>query len=83
MDLGQKLFNVYLSRRHFLRIKNFWRTFWAHLAEILDIMGYNPRYAHPYVWIWPELNPNVFEYYEYILCYVDDVVFVSADTVIL
>ena len=42
-------------------------------------MGYNPRYAHPYVWIWPELNPNVFEYYEYILCYVDDVVCILAD----
>ena len=43
-------------------------------------MGYTPSYAEPYVWIWPAVKPNIFEYYEYILCYIDDVLCISSDT---
>ena len=33
----------------------------------------------PDVWYWPALKPNGFEYYEYILCYVDDILCISHD----
>ena len=29
------------------------------------------------LWLRPEVNPNGFEYYEYILCCVDDVLYIS------
>ena len=31
------------------------------------------RYANPDLWLRPSVNPEGFEYYEYILCYVHDV----------
>ena len=31
------------------------------------------------MWIRPEVKPNVFYYQEYTLCYVDDVICISAD----
>ena len=49
----------------------------AFLAETLDIMGYWPSYADPDLWLRPAVNPDGFEYYEYILCYVDNVLCIS------
>jgi hypothetical protein len=46
-------------------------------AEMLDAMGYRPSYADPDVWIRPAVKPDGFEYYEYILGYVDDVLCIS------
>ena len=43
-------------------------------------MGYNPSYADPDVWIRPEINPGGFQYYGYILCYVDNVIYIPDDT---
>ena len=40
-------------------------------------MGYHPRYADPDLWLRPAVNPDGFEYYEYILCYVHNVLFIS------
>jgi hypothetical protein len=40
-------------------------------------MDYKPSYADPDVWIRPAVKPGGFEYYEYILCYVDDVLCIS------
>ena len=52
----------------------------ARLEETLETMGYKPRYADPYVWIRSAGKPNGFQYYEYMLWYVDDVLCISADT---
>jgi hypothetical protein len=54
-------------------------AFRAHLAETLDAMGYKPSYADPDVWLRPAVKPDGFKYYEYILCYVDDGLSISAD----
>jgi hypothetical protein len=54
-------------------------AFRAHLAETLDAMGYKPSYADPDVWLRPAVKPNGFKYYEYILCYVNDVLCMSAN----
>ena len=40
-------------------------------------MGYRPSYADPYLLLQPEVKPDYYEYYEYILCYVDDVLCIS------
>jgi hypothetical protein len=60
-------------------LKSSGAAFRAHLAETLDAMGYKPSYADPDVWLRPAVKPDTFKYYEYILCYVDDVLSISAD----
>ena len=52
-------------------------AFRALLAETLDAMGYRPRYAEPDLWLCPAVKPEGFEYYEYILCYVYNVLCIS------
>ena len=52
-------------------------AFSAFLAETLDAMGCLPSYANPDLWLRPAMKPDGFEYYEYILFYVDDVLCIS------
>ena len=40
---------------------------------------YTHSKADPNVWLWPAVKPDGFEYYEMILCYVDDVLSISYD----
>ncbi len=58
-------------------LKSSGAAFRAHLAETLDAMGHRPTYADPDVWLRPAVKPDGFECYEYILCYVDDVLCMS------
>jgi hypothetical protein len=48
-------------------------AFQAHLAETLYDLSYLPTKADPNVWIRPGIKADGFQYYEMILCYVDDV----------
>ena len=43
------------------------------LAETLHKLNYVPSKADPDVYMRPAVKPNGFEYYEYVLCYVDDI----------
>ena len=54
-------------------------AFRAHLAEKLHDIGFIPTRADPDVWRRPAVKPDGFEYYEYILCYVDDLLAISHD----
>ena len=47
------------------------------LAETLDAMVYCPSYSGTELWLRTAVNPDGFKYYEYILCYVDDVLCIS------
>ena len=49
------------------------------LAETLYDLGYLPIKADPYVWIRLAVKSNGFEYYEFVICYVDDVLSISHD----
>ena len=60
-------------------LKSSGAAFRAHLAETLDAMGYKPSYKDIDVWLRPAVKPDGFKYYEYILCYVDGVLSISAD----
>jgi hypothetical protein len=50
----------------------------AKLSETLQDMDFVPSLADPDVWYRPATKPDGFEYYEYILVYVDDILVVSA-----
>ena len=45
--------------------------------ETMDGMGYRPIYSNPDLWLRPSVKLDSFEYYEYILCYIDDVLCIS------
>jgi hypothetical protein len=49
----------------------------AKLSETLRSMDFKPSYADPDVWYKPATKENGFEYYEYILVYVDDILVLS------
>ncbi len=68
-----------LVKKALYGLKSSGAAFRAHLAETLDAMGYRPSYADPDVWLRPAVKPDGTEYYEYILCYVDDVLCISHD----
>lgn len=51
-----------------------WR---AHLAQSLRDLGYTPSYADPDVYYRAATKPDGFEYYEYLLVYVDDILCIS------
>ena len=65
--------------RALYRLKSSGAAFRSLLAEVLYDMGYHPSYADPDVWMRPGIKPNGFEYWELVLCYVDDVLSISYD----
>jgi hypothetical protein len=74
--LDPRLDNKCLTRRHWLYIlKASGAAFRAHLVgKMLDAMKYKPSYTSPDIWIQLDMKPDGL-----ILCYVDDVLAISAD----
>ena len=58
-------------------LKSSGAVFRAHLAETLYDIGFRSSKADPDVWLRPAVKSNGQTYYEYILCYVDDILSVS------
>ena len=58
-------------------LKSSGAAFRAFLAENLYDQGYRASKADPDVWLRPATKPDGFEYYELVLCYVDDVLAIS------
>ena len=54
-------------------------AFRAHLAEKLHDIGFIPSRADPDVWCRSAVKPDGFEYYEYIIYYVDDLLAIRHD----
>jgi hypothetical protein len=78
-EFGSEAGQNMLVKKALYGLKSSGAAFRAHLAETLDAMGYRPSYADPDVWLRPAVRPDGTEYYEYILCYVDDVLCISHD----
>lgn len=54
-------------------------AFRAHLTETLDSKGFKSSLADPDVWTRLATRASGEKYYEYILCYVDDILCISHD----
>jgi len=50
-----------------------------HMAQTLREAGFTASKADPDVWMRPKTKPDGFEYWEYVLCYVDDILAISHD----
>ena len=72
-DQGRPLIIV----RALYGLKSSGAAFRAFLAETLDDMGFQSSHADPDVWLRPATKPDGENYYEYILCYVDDILSIS------
>ena len=53
-------------------LKSSGAAFRALLTKTLYDIGYLPTKADPDVWVQPATKANGFQYYEYVLCYIDD-----------
>ena len=60
-------------------LKSISAAFCPHLDDTLNGIGLLSAKLDPDVWYRPEVKPNGFEYYEYILCYVDYILCISHD----
>ena len=76
-EFGSEAGKIMLVVRALYGLKSSGAAFRALLAEVLHDMGYIPSYADPDVWMRPGIKPCGFEYWELVLCYVDDVLSIS------
>ena len=78
-EFGSKSGSIMIVKNVLYGLKSSGTAFRAHLAEKLHDIGFIPTRADPDVWRRPAVKPYGFEYYEYILCYVDDLLAISHD----
>ena len=68
---------IMLIRKALYGLKSSGAAFRAHLAETLYDIRFVPTRADPDIWRRPAVKQDGFEYYEYVLCYVDDILAIS------
>ena len=66
-----------LMRKVLCVLKSSGAEFREFLAETLDSMGYIPSYSDPDLWLQTAVKLEGFENYEYIICYINNVLCVS------
>ena len=78
-EFGSDKGKVFIITRALYGLKSSGAAFRAFLADHLHDIGYRTSIADPDVWMRPALKPDGFKYWEYILCYVDDILCISHD----
>ena len=78
-EFGSDQGKVMIVVRALYGLKSSGAAFRALLAEVLYDLNYRPSKADPDVYMRPAVKENGFEYYEYVLTYVDDVLCISHD----
>jgi hypothetical protein len=72
-EFGSEAGTIFLVKKALNGLESAGAAFRALLAETLHEIGYTPTKADPDVWLRPAVKPDGFEYYELVLCYVDDI----------
>ena len=78
-EFGSERGQPMIIRKALYGLKSSGVAFRAHLVETLHEIGFKPKKADPDVWIHPAVKSDRTEYYEYIMCYVNDILSVSHD----
>ena len=78
-EFGHEQGKRFLVVRALYGLKSASASFRSFMAEKLDNAGFRSTYADPDVWIRPAVKPCGKEYYEYVLCYVDDLIAISTN----
>ena len=74
---GSESGTIMFIRKALYGLKSSGAAIRAHLAETLYDIGFVPTQADPDVFHLPAVKEDGFEYYEYILCYVDEILAIS------
>ena len=72
-EFGSEAGTIMFIHKALYGLRSSGAAFRAHLAETLYDIGFVPTRADPDVWCLPAIQEDVIEYYEYVLCYVDDI----------
>ena len=78
-EFGSECGKIMIITKAFYGLKSSGAAFRAFLAEHLHDIGYRSSQADNDVWMRPAINENGFKYWEYVLCYVDDILAISQD----
>ncbi len=78
-EFGSETGMIFLVRKALYGLKSAGAAFRSLFADTLMDTGYKPTKADPDVRIRPVTKSNGFEYYEVVLCYVDDILLISDD----
>ena len=79
-EFGSEAGTIFLVKKALYGLKSASAAFRALLAETMhDIGYYKPTKADPDAWLRPAVKADGFQYYELVLCYVDDVLSTSVD----
>ena len=76
-EFGSEQGKIMIVTRALYGLKSSGAAFRSFLAEHLYDIGFKPSLADADVWMRPAIKTNGFEYWEYILCYVDDILAIS------
>lgn len=79
IEFGDLEGEILIVEKALYGLKSSGAAFRAFLAETFDRMGFTSSVADPDVWLRPAVKADGEEYYEYIVCYVDDVLSISVD----
>ena len=70
---------IFIVRKALYGLKSAGASFRSYLAKRLDEIGFKSSHADPDVWLRPSTKPDGEQFYEYMMCYVDNVIAVSMD----
>ena len=70
---------VFIVRRALYGLKSAPQAFRLFLAKNIEDLGFFPSKADPDVCMWPAITEDKHKYYEYVLCYVDDILCIWID----
>ena len=79
-EFGENVGKKAIIVRVLYGLKSAEASFSNHIADCMQLFGYEPCRADPYLWFKAQVRPeDGFEYYEYVLLYVDDSLSISYD----
>ena len=76
-EFGSETGKTFIIMMALYVLKSSGAAFHSLLAETLHELNYIPSKADLDEYMRPAVKPNGFEYYEYVLCYVDDILSIS------
>ena len=76
-EFGSEAGTIMFNCKALYGLRSSGAAFHAHLAETLYDIGFVPTRADPDVWPQPAVKEDGFEYYEYVLCNVDDILAIN------
>jgi hypothetical protein len=79
-EFGSEKGSIFIVKKALYGLKSSGAAFRALLSRTLIGIGYAPTRADPDVYLRRAIRPGVGQYYEMVLCYVDDIMVISHDT---